>query len=689
MKRFLLFTLSALALAMQSALLFSQGARWNSFGPEGGTIHALYRTGTTVIAGARSGGIFRSTDEGRSWSGPEIPGTYVFDFAGRGDTVFAATNRMTFLTTDGGSSWTGIGPSIQAPFAQVQTAYFTESGIILAGTEWHGVFRSTDMGLSWSGPALEGIRISSIISGSDGTLYCGTWEGVYVSTDDGARWERPGLNDVFANALCIDESGRIYAGGNGVYRSSDRGAVWEKLIDRLESNVVWTMARSANGSLFFGSGNGAYRSEDEGNTWMLVFPDTSRMPYQDVFSLAFDSHDRLIVGTWQGVFIQDDSGWVQRNTGLTATEVYHLFKASDGTIYAAQLGNSIAASTDGGRSWSDIGWYGQAFDIAEANDGTLFVAGEKYKMKRKGSTEWETLPDPRPIADPRSILLTSNHTLLAGLTYDGIYRSTNFGETWELAATNTHATWRFIQLKSGTLLAGGSIGIDRSTDDGVSWQPIAGLPQSNFRSFVETSDGKVFAACESGGSDFAVYLSTDDGKTWSASGPASVDGYSVALSHQGILYLGTYEHGVYSSTDLGRTWTRSDNQPANENVMSLLALPDNTLLAGTLSNGVYRTSQTTTRIDPGSAAAQPVSFIDISPQPIIRSGEIRFRTDGGRVRLQLFDLTGRAVHTPIDKELSTGEHTFPLLASSLPSGLYICRLSRGEYSVLRSLTVVR
>ncbi|MEX1211365.1 MAG: T9SS type A sorting domain-containing protein [Balneolaceae bacterium] len=78
------------------------------------------------------------------------------------------------------------------------------------------------------------------------------------------------------------------------------------------------------------------------------------------------------------------------------------------------------------------------------------------------------------------------------------------------------------------------------------------------------------------------------------------------------------------------------------------------------------------------------------PNPANSATHIRFYLpEPGKVRLDLFDITGRRVHTPLHGERPAGLHTLTLDASSLASGIYLYRLvSDGEVRT-RKMVLIR
>ena len=101
---------------------------------------------------------------------------------------------------------------------------------VCAGTDYGGVYLSTNNGSSWSGISngLTNAAIRSLaISGSN--IFAGTYNGgAFLSTNNGTSWTavNNGLTNAFVNALIINGT-NIFAGTNGgVFLSTNNGTSW-------------------------------------------------------------------------------------------------------------------------------------------------------------------------------------------------------------------------------------------------------------------------------------------------------------------------------------------------------------------------------------------------------------------------------------------------------------------------------
>jgi len=107
------------------------------------------------------------------------------------ETIYAATLKGLYKSTDAAGSWKRIGESLPDQMINV-IAVDPAGALYVAGRQ--GVYKSTDQGTTWkpSNQGLQSLNIRSLaISPADpSTLYVGTnGTGLYRSHDGGGHWE--------------------------------------------------------------------------------------------------------------------------------------------------------------------------------------------------------------------------------------------------------------------------------------------------------------------------------------------------------------------------------------------------------------------------------------------------------------------------------------------------------------------
>ncbi len=92
-----------------------------------------------------------------------------------------------------------------------------------------------------------------------------------------------------------------------------------------------------------------------------------------------------------------------------------------------------------------------------------------------------------------------------------------------------------------------------------------------------------------------------------------------------------------------------------------------------------------------SAVPSNVALYQNYPNPVAggSSTQIRFMTDGSYVQIKVFDNIGREMQTLVDGVYEQGEHTVQFYANGLPSGTYYYRMQNGNYSQVKTMSLVK
>ncbi len=143
--RFLLFLL------LFSTLATPGHAQWvQTNGPTGSSINAFATLGGNIFAGTYSGGIFRTRDDGSSWTLINMGFAYtrVYALAVMGTNFLAGTSEGVYASTDSGANWSADTAGWPASCSVYALAISGTN--IFASTAHNGVFLSTDNGASWT-----------------------------------------------------------------------------------------------------------------------------------------------------------------------------------------------------------------------------------------------------------------------------------------------------------------------------------------------------------------------------------------------------------------------------------------------------------------------------------------------------------------------------------------------------------
>jgi hypothetical protein len=474
------------------------------------------------------------------------------------------------------------------------------------------VWRTGDQGASWTrhtngltDPAAHALL--AVPNGSGGhDILVGTSTGVFRSTDDGASWSpiNSGIANLSIYALASGSNGsggtNLYAGAGGfvgkVFRSTDNGASWTDAssglpVGQANLNAVVT---TPSGTIIAGTGNGIYRSTNLGASWTRVFT----LP-----GLSLARHGAtLYAGTSNGVYRSTDDGasWTPINNGMTFNWVYALAAVPNGS--GVVLFANLMRSLDGGANWTLVNSgiphpAVQAYAFApNASGGTDVFIGTGRGVFRT-SNFGDTWTDVSFIySQVQAVEATPSGAILAS-SENEIFRTTDAGVTW----TDTHSTTTALDFATNlhspggtSIFAGNSpAGIYKSTNDGLTWsQSSNGLDDFDVNSIAAIPNG-------SGGTNLLAgtysqtFISTDDGAYW---GPANLQtlvlDYAVTPNGSGghDVWAAGFG-GVWRSTNYGTAWTGASGGIAGLVIQGIAATGSGAnLFAGGDPFGIYRST---------------------------------------------------------------------------------------------------
>jgi photosystem II stability/assembly factor-like uncharacterized protein len=367
------------------------------------------------------------------------------------------------------------------------------------------------------GPALTSGRVS------DFAFHPDQWQVHYVAMASGNLWktENNGItwNPLFEketsysigvveldpsnpNTVWVgsgeNNSQRSVAFGDGVYRSLDGGKSWENMglkdsghismirIDADNSNVVWV---AAQGPLWNSGGDrGLYKTIDGGENWEKIL-EIDEDTGANEFVLDPADPDIIVASTYQ----RRRHVWTLINGGP---------------------GSAIHKTTDGGKTWrkiskglptGDLGRIGLA--AAATAPGTLYAiieADDKGKGVYRSTDfgeSWEKRSD-HMTSSPQYY----NELFVDPNDKDVVYsvdtftnRSEDGGKTWERLSfknkhVDDHALW-IDPANSNHLYIGGDGGVYETWDRGETWRHVSNLPATQFYRGTPDNDAPFYNVC--------------------------------------------------------------------------------------------------------------------------------------------------------------------------------------------------
>ncbi|WP_205501642.1 T9SS type A sorting domain-containing protein [Rufibacter psychrotolerans] len=163
------------------------------------------------------------------------------------------------------------------------------------------------------------------------------------------------------------------------------------------------------------------------------------------------------------------------------------------------------------------------------------------------------------------------HQVFVGSTDSGIMKTENIGRTWQQVLP--HAVYSMHAKPDGTLYAGGTGVVYRSTDHGLTWTTHSLSSQWPVRKIIHNSEDRLYAATGEALGDEnnqeyyvgdGIFTSTDNGQTWTQDnegllGTLSI--WSIAIDKNDKVYIGTHDGNDRNDIAIG-LFSRQKQQTA-------------------------------------------------------------------------------------------------------------------------------
>jgi len=613
---------------------------WVSLGPNNGAgrMTALAPHPTvdgTLLAGAASGGVWKTTDHGLSWRpltdgladlsvgavtyAPSNPDVVYIGSGEAGLGSFFIPGIGLLRSDDGGETW-----FLPQPGEVVAEQFFAlsvdprDDDRVLAATE-RGLFATTDGGVTWD------LRLSHP------DLY-GVTEVLRSPSDPDRLWSA-----LWCFSHCPDPLTRVMT-------SSDGGFTWESatagLPDALFNNplanrIALTVAPSDDRILYAalntshytpqGPEVAIYRSADGGSTWANTSDPGTYLLSQGWYdnAITVDPTDPNVVvaaGVWYVRSSDGGAGWTTLDPiaggDWMGTETLphvdgHAFRWQDDTLWLGCDGG-VWLSDDGGSTWDGRNdglvtrqYYG--FDIDPIRGDRILGGTQDNKTNLRlgpDNDDWEWVLDGDGFESAINPLVPD---LVYGTIYSTlVFRSVDGGFIWQDVSPSTggdltpFATPLTMRSNLPWHLFTGSSRVWQSTNAGDSWsalstEVVAGEWSIHVIRAVAVTPADANRLMIGKGSE--VYTSSDGGSSWRASPMTSfvnsvaISPFDTELAVVGLARTPAGEPQLLRTTDGGHTWHPADTglPPFAVQVVRWHPHDEDLVFAGT-DVGLYRSS---------------------------------------------------------------------------------------------------
>lgn len=585
--------LFTLLLTVLSVISFSQTIELNqlkalkprNIGPAGMSgritaIDAVVNEPDTWFVGAASGGVWKTTNAGATWTSifdkqPTINIGSIAIQQSNPNIVWVGTGEGNprnsinlgegiYKTMDGGKTWKRMGLEKTRNLHRIiidptnsNIVYAAAIGNPYAEHPERGVFKTTDGGETWNR-----ILYTNDTSGcaelvmdpsNPNKLIANMWQhrrtpwsfrsggpggGLYITVDGGKNWEKMGKEDglpagnlgrigiAFARSM----PGRVYAmveaTKNGLYKSDDGGFKWEVITEApaIVTNRPFYFQDIAvdpkNENRIYSIHDIVEVSEDGGKTFRTMLPYFGIHPDHHAWWIHPDDPDFILDGNDGGIGISRDRGksW-NFNENLPVGQFYHI-----------NVDNEIPYNVMGGMQ-DNGSWHGPAYTWTSGG------IRNYYWNNVGGGDGFDVMPD------------AENADWVYSMSQGGNLGKINYktGERWFLKPppldTNTRLRFNWNAaiaqdpFDKKTIYYGSQY-VHKSTDKGASWQIIS--PD------LTTNDAKKYDQSENGGLTLDIT---------GAENHCTILAIEPSAKEQGVIWIGTDDGNVQLTRDGGKTWT--------------------------------------------------------------------------------------------------------------------------------------
>ncbi|MCW2504525.1 MAG: hypothetical protein JWO79_2809 [Actinomycetia bacterium] len=543
----------AATLARASGRL-APAAAWQRLGPAniGGRVTDLVADpahADTVYAAAATGGVWKSTDAGATFS----------------------------------RAWSATDP------ASVGALAMTPSGALYAGTgegnpgggsvtfPGNGVYRSTDGGITWTPSGLTGTdrigRIAPdpansqrIFAAAAGSLFVpGGARGLYRTTDGGTTWQKV-LAGATATTGAIDvavdpnnpqriyaamwdhyrqPSGRVYGGtGSGLYRSIDGGTTWTRLggglpaasgdlgrmgvaVATSDPNRLYAIAANTSGDF-----SGFWTSTNGGDSWAKLTTTSAVSSSQSTFGWWFGriwvdpAASRHVFVAGVSLVESADAGATWASSSSVHADQHALawapaspgrvYLGDDGGVYRSQSGGSVTGSWTKAASLPVNQFYSVGVS-RQSPDRVLGGAQDNGSLRSWGTPSWNSInggDGTTTLIDP-----SNQNKVYACSQYGACSRSSTGGSAMSGfgSTTSDRRGWLtpvvFDPGNPAIMYYGGNR-LNRSVNSAASWSAISPDLTHGDGGTGGYPFGTITAVAVAKANPAVIYAGTDDGRVW-------------------------------------------------------------------------------------------------------------------------------------------------------------------------------
>lgn len=316
------------------------------------TVQTIVQHDNKVFAYSTNAGLYTITNNGITWDSVNADSKKLrfTSFISDGENLFATSQIGMYRSTDNGITWKYIVNGLTG----VEVSSFVQKGKYLYASvstqEGRGIYRTSDNGETWS-VSDSSLRIYRLFV-KDATLYAIgadlyiVGDALYSFNETQEKWfkvqsnlYKGTLHCLYVNDNDIYVTASSQYGGSVIFKSSDNGTNWSIVGKWFQQEYIESIVAIGD-TLILTTVNYVYRSTDKGENWVRVLSNLE--PSQSPYCTVSKEGTVYVTALNEGVFRSDDKGesWLQLKDGLPENPSVGALLEKDGNIIST-IGSNI------------------------------------------------------------------------------------------------------------------------------------------------------------------------------------------------------------------------------------------------------------------------------------------------------------------------------------------------------------
>lgn len=697
-----------------------------------------------IYIGSAFGGIWRSVDGGLNFfpiTDREISlstGSICFDpvnpsviYYGTGEATYSGVSyygRGVLKSTDNGSFW--INYTSGLPNLTYTSRIIAKPGnpqnLVFAALGTAGLYWSTNAGVTWS-LHVTGRTDDIVFEPSGNTGYIvGSGSGYRRSTDRGVTFS-PANGPVMGirNHIAICKSNpsvlyiSVYTGSLiKIYKSIDSGLNYTQVsvghdfnpdqawynfymhVNPFDPNIAYVgvidIWRTTNGGSSFHNITNSYNGGS-------VHMDQHNMDFNPV-----NPNELLAVndgGIWKST--NQGTNWINLNNNLSITQFYRI--SADPSNLSHIIGGTQdngTQRTTGSHTWNAV-LSGDGGEVCfhSQNSNTILIEKQYNGIFRStdGGSSWEAAMNGL-FGNSAWIAPIISHPVTAGIFYtarEKVFKTTNNGSNWFPISSGTSGAILAMDIcrsNPNVLYVSTGVPILKSIDGGSTFISVTSGLQNRYISsiHVHPDSANTVLLTYSGFGTGKIYKTTNGGSTWiNISGNLPDSPVNDALIYYpGMptsIYYAAMDIGVFYTENYGEDWIELADSLPNCAVINIdYHSASNMVRAATHGRGIWELGIPIGIINYNNEVPKEYALQQNYPNPFNPSTIFKYSVKSkGFIEISIYDILGRKIETIINKEQNPGTYTVQFDAASLSSGVYFYKLTAEGFSETKKMMLTK